>query len=113
MDHRYDVMEFLEDDDSVLDQLCLANESSTPDPPSSLDLLIEANNASLTDDPLSALDQLCESMMEKESLLDTAPPEMVAKVQREMDMEEGVGGWPNQEYGMAEAERRLGLLLEQ
>lgn len=103
-------------DTSVLDELCLANEMSIPDTPSVLDQLVDAN-ATMEEQDMSELDKLYESLIEKvleenESstpLLDSAPAELVAQVHREMNSEDG--GWHNQEYGMAEAERRLGLLM--
>lgn len=108
-------------DKSLLDELCWANEMSIPDDtPSVLDQMVEAN-AKMEEEPeMSDLDKLYESLIEKvleenESstpLLDSAPPELVAQVDREMNNEDGGWRWHNQEYAMAEAEQRLGLLMQ-
>lgn len=108
-----------DDDTSVLDQLCLANELSTPDPPSALDQLIKANECSepdVTTTTTNAWEKMIETMLEESEsltpLLDkAAPPEMVQQVYREMDTVDD-GGWHNQEYAMEETERRLQQLMD-
>ena len=108
-------MDVREEEIVALNQLCQANESCIPDPPSPLDQLMQANECSEPD--MTALDQLFEQMVakvleEEESktpLYDSAPPDLLAQVRREMDLEDG--GWHNQEYAMAEVEQRLGLAM--
>jgi len=102
MDHTFDVKEHLED--SLMEKLCEKNLSETMEE--------------------SALDQLCQSLLvddnsvsgddiileDSPSLIDSAPPEVLEEIRREMDSENG--SWHNQEYAMQEVERRILLKKE-
>lgn len=111
MDHRFDVMENL--DDSLLENLCLHNEVLMQEA-TALDKLCQANESSSQD--MTSLElsleklRLNSSDKTTDSLLDTASTETVKQVYREMSNEDA--GWHNQEYAMAEAEQRLRLLLD-
>lgn len=102
MDPQFDVMDILDESvmdmlleknlsaeqkESVLDQLCRRNESSTPDE-SALDKILAEN-----------------ALEEHSSLIESAPDEVLKEIHQDMAQDDG--HWHNQEYAMAEVERRL------
>lgn len=94
-------------EESVLDLLCKKNESSTPDE-SPLDKMLETFE--LCQEMVSSVLDDVQPKEDKSSILESTDPDILQDVYRDMLQEDG--GWHNQEYAIAEVERRLNLRKE-
>lgn len=111
MDLRCDVMENFDNDElRLLDLLCEKNiAEAKPEEEVLLDLLCKKNEEhDLTQK--SSLDMLMETFeSNQDDIIGSADAKVLQDIHKEMlhELHEVDGGWHNQEYSMAEVERRI------